>query len=58
MDHANFAPIRRISQVPRLFFPRALSPATPGGPPAALKCRFTDGCRLQQIWKIGRLHFA
>ena len=48
-------PLRSHSQVPRLFFPGALSPATPGDPRAALKCRFTDGCRLQQIWEIGRL---
>jgi hypothetical protein len=28
MDHANFVPYRRVSQVPRLLFPRALSPLT------------------------------
>jgi len=42
MDHANFAPVRRVSQVPLLFFPYALSPVTPGSLSAAFKCRFTD----------------
>jgi len=35
MVHANFAPVRRVSQVPRLLFPYALSPATPGADYAA-----------------------
>ena len=58
MDHANFAPVRRISQVPRLLFPYALSPATPGSLSVAFKCRFTDSGRLRHLWKIGRSRIA
>ena len=58
MDHANFAPVRRISQVTRLLFPYALSPVTPGSLSAAYKCRFTDSGRLRHIRKISRSHFV
>ena len=36
-------PPRWVSQVPRLIFPRALSPTTPGGPMAAFVRFFTTG---------------
>jgi hypothetical protein len=52
MDHANFAPVRRISQVTRLLFPYALSPVTPGSLSAAYKCRFTA---VAGFVKSGRL---
>ena len=58
MDHANFAPVRRISQVTRLLFPYALSPVTPRSPSAAFKCRFADDGRLRPLWKIGRSHLV
>jgi hypothetical protein len=58
MDHANFAPVRRISQVTRLLFPYALSPVTPGSPSAAFKCRFADDGRLRPIRKISRPHLV
>jgi len=58
MVHANFAPLRRASQVPRLSFPYALSPVTPGGLSVAFKCRFTDSGRLRHLRKVGRPHFV
>jgi hypothetical protein len=36
-------PPDRVSQAPRLIFPRALSPTTPEGPMAACACCFTTG---------------
>ena len=39
----NNPPPRWVSQVPRLIFPRALSPTTPGGPMAAYSRFFTFG---------------
>ena len=47
-----------VGQVPRLFFPCALSPATPGSLSVAFKCRFTDSCRLHHLWKVGRSRIA
>jgi len=46
-------PPRWISQVPRLIFPHALSPTTPGGPMAASTRFFTTGSGLhhsQEGW--------
>ena len=40
---ATNSPLRWVSQVPRLIFPRALSPITPGGPMAAFTRSFTIG---------------
>ena len=40
---ANSSPLRWVSQVPRLIFPHALSPITPGGPMAAYTRFFTIG---------------
>jgi len=43
----------RISQVPRLIFPHALSPPTPESPSAALTRSFTDGYWLHRCLPTG-----
>jgi len=43
---ATLLPPRWVSQVPRLIYPRALSPTTPGGPMAASARFFTIGSGL------------
>jgi len=43
--------LRRVSQVPRPFCPRALSPFTPAGPAVALTRYFTADGRLPLIWR-------
>jgi hypothetical protein len=48
-------PPRRVSQVPRLICPRALSPATPEGPAAALAPCFTASVRLHPQGRTGHL---
>ena len=47
-----------VSQVPRLLFPHAPSPNTPGSLSAAYECLLTDGYRLQHLWKQSRSHFV
>src|SRR6202163_306645 len=52
-------PPRRVSQAPRLIFPRALSPTTPEGPASALACYFLTGVfRLHPARRTGRLRLA
>ena len=48
-------PPRRVSQVPRLICPRALSPSTPEGPAAALAPCFTASVRLHPRGRTGHL---
>ena len=50
--------LRRVSQVPRPFCPRALSPFTPEGPIGArTRCFPIDG-RLQHLRQTGHLHLC
>ncbi len=49
-------PLCRVSQVPQLIFPRALSPTTPESPAAACAHFFTADCRLPHLWKTGHPH--
>jgi hypothetical protein len=49
------APPRRVSQVPRLICPRALSPSTPEGLAAALAPCFTASVRLHPRGRTGHL---
>jgi len=49
-------PSCRASQAPRLLFPRALSPTTPGGPVVAFARCFTTGCRFHPSRRTDRLH--
>ena len=53
-----FAPPCRVSQVPRLICPRALSPSTPESPRAAFAHCFTPGVRLHPIRRTGHFPFA
>src|SRR5271168_2557654 len=51
-------PPDRVSQAPRLIFPRALSPTIPEGPLAAYACCFTNGLVwLRPSRRIGHLRF-
>lgn len=49
--------LSRVSQVPRSFFPRALSPTIPESPAAAFACCFTDGYRFQHLRKTDHSQF-
>ena len=49
------SPRCRVSQVPRLIFPGALSPTTPEGPTSACSLLPAD-CRLHLLWQTGHLH--
>ena len=52
------SPPRRVSQAPRLIFPRALSPTTPEGPIAARACCFATGLVwLHPCRRTGHLRF-
>jgi hypothetical protein len=51
-------PPRRVSQVPRLIFPRVLSPSTPESPAVAFAHCFTASVRLHHTWKTGHFPFA
>jgi hypothetical protein len=52
-------PPARVSQVPRLICPRALSPVTPESPTIALThYYFFVGGRLQVLWHLGHSHFV
>jgi hypothetical protein len=51
-------PPRRVSQVPRLIYPRVLSPPTPESPVAACAHYFVTGVRLHHTSKIGHFPFA
>ena len=50
------APLCRISQVPRLIYPCALSPTTPEGPAGAFARCFPADVRLHPLWRTGHLH--
>lgn len=50
-------PTGRVSQVPRLIFPRALSPITPEGSTAARARGLTVDGRLHHIRQVGRPHW-
>jgi len=49
---------RRVSQVPRLICPHALSPPTPESPRAASARYFTPGIRLHPTRRTGHFPFA
>src|SRR6266511_2236989 len=51
-------PLRRLSQVPRPFFPCAPLPLTPGRPTYARARCFYAGCRLRHIRQVGRDHMC
>jgi len=50
-------PLPRVSQVPRLLFPSALSPITPRSPLLASECLFSNGFRLQPFRQLGHSRF-
>jgi len=55
---AAYLPPARVSQVPRLICPRALSPLTPESPTNAPTHCFFAGGRLQALWHLGHSHFV
>jgi len=55
---AALLPPARVSQVPRLICPRALSPVTPESPTNARTHYFFVDGRLQVLWHLGHSHFV
>ena len=51
-------PPRRVSQVPRLICPRALSPTTPEGPATALPVASPPVSGFITLWQTGHLQFC